>query len=184
MKLRTTVLIVAGAGIPLALIAMLLPITWGYGGFNWNFEPTGPPRVTFVDPAGPAARAGMHSGDIVVPLRGYDDILGVAGPRGTRVVEHLIRNGKPVTAAITFTSFSGALVETVDYSSENRHMLFIPMTLRGEVLGFLCCGPKPDHTPYLPDEISALSLLAHHVGIACAWLGGSREPVMRSTTSA
>lgn len=50
------------------------------------------------------------------------------------------------------------------------NQLFLPMALRGEVLGFLACGPKPDHTPYLPDEISALSLLAHHAGIASAWL--------------
>lgn len=109
MKLRTIVLIVAGAGIPLALIAMLLPITWGYGGFNWNFQASGPPKVTFVDPAGPAARAGMHRGDIVEPLRGYHEILEVSGPTGTRIVEHLIRDGKPVTAVITFTPFSGAL---------------------------------------------------------------------------
>lgn len=109
MKLRTFVLIVAGAGIPLALVAMLLPITWGYGGFNWNFQPSGPPKVIFVDPNGPAARAGMHRGDIVRPLRGYGEILEVSGPTGTRIVEHLIHNGKPVTATITFTPFSGAL---------------------------------------------------------------------------
>lgn len=109
MKLRTIVLVVAGVGIPLAFIAMLLPITWGYGGFNWGFQPNGPPKIMFVDPAGPAARAGMHRGDLVQPLLGYDEILEVSGPIGTRVVEHLIHNGKPVTAAITFTAFPGAL---------------------------------------------------------------------------
>jgi hypothetical protein len=60
--------------------------------------------------------------------------------------------------------------ELDDESEERHHVLFVPMTLRGDVLGFLCCGPKPDHTAYLGDEIAALSLLAHHVGIASALL--------------
>lgn len=64
----------------------------------------------------------------------------------------------------------------IDDESDNRHhMLFVPMSMRGELVGFLCCGPKPDRTAYLPDEIAALSLLAHHAGIASAWL--SRTPV-------
>lgn len=65
----------------------------------------------------------------------------------------------------------------IDDDSNNRfHTLFIPMTLRNELLGFLCCGPKPDRTAYLPDEIAALSLLAHHVGIASAWLSRTQAP--------
>lgn len=60
--------------------------------------------------------------------------------------------------------------ELNDESEEHHHVLFVPMTLRGDVLGFLCCGPKPDRTAYLGDEIAALSLLAHHVGIASALL--------------
>jgi hypothetical protein len=60
--------------------------------------------------------------------------------------------------------------EIDDDSDARRHMLFLPMTLRGEVLGFLCCGPKPDRTPYLGDEVDALSLLAHQIGIATVWL--------------
>lgn len=60
--------------------------------------------------------------------------------------------------------------ELDDESEERHHVLFVPMTLRGDVLGFLCCGPKPDRTAYLGDEIAALSLLAHHVGIASAML--------------
>ncbi len=60
--------------------------------------------------------------------------------------------------------------ELNDESEDHHHVLFVPMTLRGDVLGFLCCGPKPDRTAYLGDEIAALSLLAHHVGIASALL--------------
>lgn len=60
--------------------------------------------------------------------------------------------------------------EIHDDSDDRHHVLFVPMTLRGEVLGFLCCGPKPDRTAYLSDEIAALALLAHHVGIASAML--------------
>ncbi len=60
--------------------------------------------------------------------------------------------------------------EIDDDSDARHHMLFLPMTLRGELLGFLCCGPKPDRTPYLKDEVDALALLAHQIGIATAWL--------------
>ncbi|HEY9084929.1 MAG TPA: hypothetical protein VIN40_03175 [Candidatus Tyrphobacter sp.] len=60
--------------------------------------------------------------------------------------------------------------EEDDDSQASHHMLFLPMSLRGELLGFLACGPKPDRTPYLRDEVDALSLLAHQIGIATAWL--------------
>jgi GAF domain-containing protein len=66
--------------------------------------------------------------------------------------------------------------EIDDESDERHHMLFVPMMLRGDVLGFLCCGPKPDRTAYLPDEIAALSLLANHVAIAAAMLGRTPAP--------
>jgi hypothetical protein len=65
--------------------------------------------------------------------------------------------------------------ELDDDSDDRHHILFVPMTLRSTVLGFLCCGPKPDRTAYLADEIAALSLLAHHVGIASAMLSRARE---------
>ncbi len=67
--------------------------------------------------------------------------------------------------------------EIDDNSDERFHMLFLPMTLRGEVLGFLCCGPKPDRTPYPRDEVDALAFLAHQIGIASAWL--QREPALQ-----
>lgn len=63
--------------------------------------------------------------------------------------------------------------EIDDDSDERRHMLFLPMCVRGELLGFLCCGPKPDRTPYLPDEVAALSLLADRTGIAYALLSSA-----------
>jgi hypothetical protein len=49
MNLRSIVLILGGAGIPLALLVMVLPIAWDYGGYNWNPE-DGTNRVVFLDP--------------------------------------------------------------------------------------------------------------------------------------
>ena len=66
--------------------------------------------------------------------------------------------------------------EVDDDSDERLHMLFVPMTVRGDLVGFLCCGPKPDRTAYLEDEIKALSLLAHHTAIATALLPRTAEP--------
>ncbi len=66
--------------------------------------------------------------------------------------------------------------ELDDTSEQHNHVLFLPMTLHSELLGFLCCGPKPDRTHYLKDEVEALALLAHQVGIATAWL----EPLAMS----
>lgn len=66
--------------------------------------------------------------------------------------------------------------EIDDESDERHHMLFVPMMLRGDVLGFFCCGPKPDRSAYLADEIAALSLLANHVGIATAMLARTAAP--------
>ncbi|MDP9018591.1 MAG: hypothetical protein M3N19_09740, partial [Candidatus Eremiobacteraeota bacterium] len=60
--------------------------------------------------------------------------------------------------------------ELDDDSDERLHMLFVPMTVRGHLIGFLCCGPKPDRTAYLEDERKALSLLTHHTAIATALL--------------
>lgn len=60
--------------------------------------------------------------------------------------------------------------EVADDSAERLHMLFVPMTVRGDLIGFLCCGPKVDRTPYLEDETRALSLLTHHTAIATALL--------------
>lgn len=51
-----------------------------------------------------------------------------------------------------------------------RAALFVPMTARTQLVGFLVCGPKRDRTHYLPEEIETLSALAHRTGGAYAWL--------------
>lgn len=66
--------------------------------------------------------------------------------------------------------------EENDNSNDRLHMLFVPMCVRGDLVGFLCCGPKPDHTAYLEDEIEALTLLAHHIAIATALLPRTGTP--------
>lgn len=66
--------------------------------------------------------------------------------------------------------------EVDDDSDERLHKLFVPMTVRGDLVGFLCCGPKPDRTAYLEDETKALSLLAHHTAIATALLPRAAGP--------
>ena len=64
---------------------------------------------------------------------------------------------------------------------EPRHplhsALLLPMTARGELVGFIACGPKHDRTHYLPDEVDTLSLLAHRAGSAYALLTLSRTGV-------
>ncbi len=51
-----------------------------------------------------------------------------------------------------------------------RGALFVPMVVRGQLVGFLVCGPKRDGTHYLPEEIDTLATLAHRTGMAYAWL--------------
>ena len=64
--------------------------------------------------------------------------------------------------------------ETLDAGGEH-HTLVLPMNARGELVGFVCCGPKADRTAYLADEIDALQYLATEVGVACAWLSQKKE---------
>lgn len=112
MKLRAIVLILAGIGIPLSLLTMLLPITWGYGGYNWkpDWKPDGSTAVVmFVDPGGPAARAGLRVGDRVHPASGYDGVVEMAGNAGEVVHERVIRNGGERIVNIPFVRFFGSL---------------------------------------------------------------------------
>lgn len=51
-----------------------------------------------------------------------------------------------------------------------RGALLLPMTARTELVGFIVCGPKRDHTHYLPEEVETLCALAHRAGSAYAWL--------------
>ena len=55
--------------------------------------------------------------------------------------------------------------------------LMLPMTSRTDLIGFIACGPKPDHTHYIPEEIDTLQALAHRAGAGYAWL------TMRSPSS-
>lgn len=90
------------------------------------------------------------------------------------------------------TSFTGAPVFPEDYTfndeaplalrrwqkpfeceegaEHHRRLLFLPMAVRGDLVGFLSVGPKSDHTAFLTDEIEALALLADRAGIASVLL--------------
>lgn len=48
--------------------------------------------------------------------------------------------------------------------------LLLPMMARGQLVGFVACGPKTDRTHYIPEEIETLSALAHRTGNSYAWL--------------
>jgi hypothetical protein len=50
--------------------------------------------------------------------------------------------------------------------TELRGEYAFPMISRGELVGALICGPKPDGELYAPDESDALLTLAHAVGVA------------------
>jgi hypothetical protein len=65
----------------------------------------------------------------------------------------------------------------IDLHEGSPDTLFLPMLVRGDLLGFIACGAKIDRTAFLDDEIAPLSQLAHHIGLAQATLGpaaGSR----------
>lgn len=51
-----------------------------------------------------------------------------------------------------------------------RGALLVPMPARAQLAGFIVCGPKPDRTHYLPDEVATLEALAHRAGAGYAWL--------------
>ncbi|HLI95002.1 MAG TPA: GAF domain-containing protein [Candidatus Baltobacteraceae bacterium] len=109
MSIRTLVLICAAAGIPLALLALVLPITWGYGGYN--FIPGAPySRVYFSDPSGPAYAAGLRVGQRLVSNKGNEYVQEDAGPVGTVVHEHVVEsNGGVRVVSFAFVPFTGAL---------------------------------------------------------------------------
>ena len=104
-------LIVAGFGIPLALIVAVLPVTWSYGGYNYlDITGTSHARITYVDPAGPAGKAGLRTGDIVVLSSGQAWVDEEAGPVGTVIHKQIIaKNGTTRTIAIAVVPFTGPL---------------------------------------------------------------------------
>jgi len=105
MRLRSIVFVVAGLGIPLALVIALLPIRWGYAGFNTRAGDT----ITYLDPSGPAARAGIHLGDRFTPIPGMDKVAMWGGGMGTRITLNVVRNDRVFPIAITFEPFTGEL---------------------------------------------------------------------------
>ena len=46
--------------------------------------------------------------------------------------------------------------------------LIVPLRVRAAVIGFVTCGTKADHTPYLPEETKALNDVAYHVATSYA----------------
>lgn len=51
-----------------------------------------------------------------------------------------------------------------------RGGLFVPMSARAQLVGFIVCGPKRDRTHYLPEEVETLAMLSHRVASSYAWL--------------
>ncbi len=109
MSLRTIVLICAAAGIPLALLVLVLPITWGYGGYNFASDRPYV-RVYFSDPSGPAYAAGLRVGQRILSNTGDERVQEEAGPVGTVVREHVVeRNAHVRVVSFAFVPFTGAL---------------------------------------------------------------------------
>jgi hypothetical protein len=110
MSKRAIALGLAGVGIPLALLVLVLPITWGYGGYKFQPEPgTSYGVVYYVDPQGPARKAGLRLGDRVMLVHGTQRILQDAGPVGTVAVLRVIDGRRIRNVNVTFVSFTGNL---------------------------------------------------------------------------
>ncbi len=69
-------------------------------------------------------------------------------------------------AAIVAMRARGVAVDLREGESELPGALSFPMIVRGELLGILICGSKPDGESYAPDEQNALASLAASVGHA------------------
>ncbi len=74
--------------------------------------------------------------------------------KSDRLVLHLLRRPEP------FVSEHATL----------RGWLVVPLMVRTAVTGFFACGPKPDRTAYLADELQVLETLSHHVAMSYALL--------------
>jgi hypothetical protein len=107
VRLRAIVFAAAILGIPLAIAVLILPIMWGYGGFNTDGHTT----VLYMDPSGPAARAGLRLGDQIVQLRGMKNVAMWGGPVGTAIDLDVSRGARTVPIRVTFEHFSGTLAQ-------------------------------------------------------------------------
>lgn len=110
MSKRAIALGLAAIGIPLAFLVLVLPITWGYGGYKF-FEVRGGTNgvLTYVDPDGPAAKAGLHAGDRVMLVHGAAFIIQDAGPVGTVAVLRVVDGSRVRPVNVTFVPFTGKL---------------------------------------------------------------------------
>ncbi|MBV8196575.1 MAG: GAF domain-containing protein [Candidatus Eremiobacteraeota bacterium] len=110
MSKRAVALGLAAAGIPLALLVLVLPLTWGYGGFKYDGIPrTNYGTVTYVDPAGPAAKAGLREGDRVLLVHGVQYIIENAGPVDTVAVVQVVDGRRIRDVRVTMVPFTGNL---------------------------------------------------------------------------
>jgi hypothetical protein len=109
VKLRALLLALASLGIPLALATIALPMTWGYGGFSLSPAANGVFHVAYVTPDSPAARAGLHRGDVVRPLKGWDEIRELGGSASTTITLRVVRDGHVTPTNVTFVPFYGPL---------------------------------------------------------------------------
>jgi hypothetical protein len=64
--------------------------------------------------------------------------------------------------------------------SQLRGEFAFPMISRGNLVGTLVCGPKPDGEAYAPDESEALLALAHGVGTALDTLSSQSDGIIES----
>jgi hypothetical protein len=109
VKLRALLLALASLGIPLALATIALPMTWGYGGFSLSPATNGLFHVAYVTADSPAARAGLHRGDVVRPLKGWDEIRELGGSANTTITLRVVRDGHVTPTNVTFVRFYGPL---------------------------------------------------------------------------
>ena len=110
MNKRAVALGIAAAGIPLALLVLVLPITWGYGGYKFVPEPgTRYGVVSYVDATGPAAKAGLREGNRVIVSHGAQRIAEEAGPVGTVATLRVIDGRRIRDVHVTFVPFTGKL---------------------------------------------------------------------------
>src|SRR5437588_6115523 len=95
--MRAVSVVLAAIGIPLALLLLFAPVTWGYGGITvrWVSGATADStfgRVRNIDPGGASARAGIRVGDKFLLDYG-ERVTWNSGRAGDSVGIVILRNG-------------------------------------------------------------------------------------------